>query len=90
MSPPREIRDILLRLEKAGTEVHGREVDQMSFALGTSCVWKNVLVTDSRDLPAADTDPPSTVIKKSFEKAQSRESKTRIQKRLKKLQSKPF
>ena len=77
-------------MEKAGTEVHGREVDQMSFALGTSCVWKNVLVTDSRDLPAVDTYLPSTVIKKSFEKVQSRESETRIQKRLNKLQSKPF
>ena len=33
------------------------------------CLEK-VLATDSSDFPAAHTYPPSTVIKKSFEKAQ--------------------
>ena len=34
------------------------------------CLEK-VLATDSSDFPAANTHPPSTVIKKGFEKAQN-------------------
>ena len=37
---------------------------------GAFYVSGKVLATDSSDLPAAHTYPPSTVIKKSFEKAQ--------------------
>ena len=41
------------------------------FARGTLCALKTLFkTTDRSDLPAAHTYPPSTVIKKSFEKAQ--------------------
>ena len=42
----------------------------MDFSRSTLCVWKRFSATDSNDLPTAHTYPPSTVIKKSFEKAQ--------------------
>ena len=42
----------------------------MGFARGSLCLEK-VLATDSSDLPAAHIYPPSTVIKKSYEKAQN-------------------
>jgi len=40
------------------------------FCTGYLMRLEEVLTTDSSDLPAAHTCPPSTVIKKSFEKAQ--------------------
>ena len=44
------------------------EKDWCRFYMGH--FMEEVLATDSSDLPAAHTYPPSTVIKKSFEKAQ--------------------